>query len=250
MAQILADHLTSVLGWTQGSRDVMNGFGMDGDVANGSFEETAPFGGYGWRYLNDYGVSRVYSPAGALDGEYYLRLSNGAASHQPIPASDGETFTVAVWLRGANDGDQVDITMDFRDQEMWTTPLQTATETKTLTTDWQQYAMTATAPTGTPNPVFHHRVTFTAAATDTVDIDDVAMQPPGCFPRGNGNGDCYIDMQDFLSLAACFAGPDVPVGTDCACYDFDDDESVDLSDFAGFQLVFTGPTEPIPDCPE
>ena len=32
---------------------------VDGDVANGSFEETAPFGGYGWRYFLDDGVERV-----------------------------------------------------------------------------------------------------------------------------------------------------------------------------------------------
>jgi len=175
MAQILADHLTSVLGWSQGPRDVMNGYGMNGDLANGSFEEVAPFGGYGWRYYTHSGVSRVCDPIGAPDGEYYLRLSNGASSHQPIPAGDGETFTVVLWIRGAGDGDEVDITMDFRDQEMWTTPLQTQTETRTLTTVWQQYSMTATAPTGTPNPVYHTRVTFTAAAGDIVDIDDVAM---------------------------------------------------------------------------
>ena len=248
MAQYLADHLAPIMGWTPGPRDVMNGYGMDGDVANGSFEEVAPFGGYSWRYYTDSGVSRVDSPAGAFDGAYYLSLSNGAASHQPIPANDGETFTVAAWMRGVNDGDQVDITMDFRDQEMWTTPLQTATETKTLTTDWHQYAMTATAPTGTPKPVFHHRVTFTAAGGDTVHIDAVAMQPPGCFPRGNGNGDCHIDLDDFWSLSACLVGPDAPAGAGCACYDFNDDETVDLKDFTEFQLVFTGSTVSIPGC--
>ncbi len=178
MAQLLADHLTSVLGWSQGPRDVMNGYGMNGDVANGGFEEVAPFGGYGWRYYTHAGVSRVYDPAGAHEDSYYLRLENGAESHQPIPAVAGETFNLNMWMRGAQDGDRVVVYMDFRDQEMWTPPLQNSLETKTLTTNWQLYSMTATAPTGTANPVFHHRVTFKAYPGSIVDIDGVAMSAP------------------------------------------------------------------------
>jgi len=177
MAQVLADHLAPVVGWSQGSRDVMSGYGTNGNVANGSFEEAAPFGGYGWRYYTDSGVSRVHDPGGAHDGAYYLRLVNGASSHQSNPADDVETFTAVFWARGSSNGDEVDITMDFRDQEMWTTPLQTEMETKSLTTNWQRFSMTVTAPTGTPNPVFHTRLTFTAAAGDVVDIDGVLMSP-------------------------------------------------------------------------
>ncbi|MBU8870206.1 MAG: T9SS type A sorting domain-containing protein [Gemmatimonadales bacterium] len=182
MAGILADHLTSTLGWSQKPRDVMSGFGKNGNVANGSFEEVAPFGGYGWRYYTDPGVSRVYDPAGAHGGDFHLRLSSGASSHQPNPASDGETFTLVLWLRGGQNGDEVDVTMDFRDQEMWTTPLQTETEAISLTTGWEQYSMTATAPVGAANPVFHTRVTFTAGEGAIVDIDDVGMSSPTGIP--------------------------------------------------------------------
>jgi hypothetical protein len=153
----------------------MNGYGIDGDVANGSFEEIAPFGGYGWRYYTDIGVSRIHDSGGAHDGDYYLRLANGAASHQPNPAMDGETFTVTAWMRGASNGDQVAMSVDFRDQNMWTAPLEVTTETIVLTTDWMLYKITATAPTDTSNPVFHTRLTFQAAAGSTVDIDQVAM---------------------------------------------------------------------------
>ena len=45
----------------------MNGYGEDGDVANGSFEEVAPFGGWGRRYYDDPGVSRIYDPGAAGD---------------------------------------------------------------------------------------------------------------------------------------------------------------------------------------
>ena len=185
MAQTLADHLTTVLGWNQNPPDVMSGFGMNGDVANGSFEEVAPFGGYGWRYYTDNGVSRVNDPGGAYLGSHFLRLENGAESHQPIPASDGDTFMLTVWMRGVENNDTAEITMDFRDQEMWTPVLQTATETKTLSTEWQQYSMTATAPSGTPNPVFHTRVTFSAVANSAVDIDGVVMSTPSSVDDSN-----------------------------------------------------------------
>ena len=154
----------------------MNGYGTDGNVANGSFEETAPFGGYGWRYFTDAGVNIIHDPDFAADGEYFLQLSNGAASHQPNPAMAGETFTATVSMRGANGGEQVDMTMDFRDQKMWTDPIESTTETHSLgADDWQTYTITATAPVGTAKPVFHTRLTFQAAPKSTVYIDNVVM---------------------------------------------------------------------------
>jgi hypothetical protein len=178
MADYLVEHLIDVMGWawTPNHTDIMSGYGRGGDVANGSFEEVAPFGGWGWRYFDDPGVSRVYDPPGAKDGEYYLRLSNGASSHQPNPAYDGETFEVTVQMRGYEGGEQVDMTVDFRDQMWRSPPLQSATQTKHLSTDWQPFTMTATAPTGAANPVFNTRLTFTAGVGATVDIDNVFMR--------------------------------------------------------------------------
>ena len=175
MAQVLAEHLEAVLGWFPNSSDVISGLDIGGGVANGSFEQTAPFGGYGWRYYTDAGVTRVYDPYTAYAGNYFLQLVDGAQSHQPVPANDGDTVTVIVWMRSTVGGEQADLTIDFRDQEMWTTPLQTTTESKELTTDWQQFTMCVVAPTSSTNPVYHTRLTFTAAANDTVYIDDVAM---------------------------------------------------------------------------
>jgi lysophospholipase L1-like esterase len=181
MAQYLAEHLGDVMGWTPGPMDVVSGYGAGGDVANGSFEERAPFGGWGWRYFDAAGVSRVFDPSGARHGEYYLQLSDGAASHQSNPASDGDDVPVTVWMRGANDGDQVDISIDFRDQDQGAepdTPMQAETRTVTLSSQWQQYSMTSTAPTDAPHPVYSNRVTFRAAAGDTVYIDDVITYVP------------------------------------------------------------------------
>ena len=179
MAQVLANHLNTVMGWTLASSDVMSGYGVNGNVANGGFESVAPFGGYGWRYYTDSGVSRVDDPLGASSGDHYLRLSNGAASHQPNPAVAGDTVDVSVQMRGASAGDSVNVTIDFRDQEMWTEELTSTTETVVLTTTWQPYNMSVMAPFGTPRPIFHTRLTFTAASGDTVDIDDVVMTVRG-----------------------------------------------------------------------
>jgi hypothetical protein len=181
MAQHLADHVTSVLGWTAAPPDVVSGYGEDGGVGNGGFEGQAPFGGWGWRYFDDAGVSRVHDPAGAFAGDSFLRLANGATSQQTNPAVDGEVVPLSVWMRGATAGAQVDITIDFRDQAAGAnvaTPMQSDTETKTLTTSWAPYTMTATAPIVPSNPVYATRLTFAAAPGDTVDIDAVFVPEP------------------------------------------------------------------------
>jgi len=175
MAQILVEHLLTIFPqWAPvADADVMNGYGIGRDVANGAFEEVAPFGGYGWRYWTDDGVIRRTD---SDDHGYYLRLEDGAASHQPKPAKAGETVTVTVSMRGSSESDQAYMTIDFRDQEMWTAPLAPTEKTIDLNTGWKEnITMSATAPTGTTRPVFHTRLTFRAAPDSTVDIDDVVM---------------------------------------------------------------------------
>lgn len=154
----------------------MSGLGKLGGIANGGFEQSAPFGGYGWRYYTDEGVTRIEDSGKAHSGDYFLQLTNGAQSHQPAPANDGDTVTVFFWLHGEEVGEGVDVTIDFRDQNMWTTPLQTTTDTFNPTTDWAEHEMTVVAPTDTPNPVYHTRLTFTAGNGATVNIDDVRME--------------------------------------------------------------------------
>ena len=176
MARDLVEHLEGVLGISAPNPiGIMDGFGVDGDVANGSFEEVSPFGGYAWRYFLDAGVDRIEDTAGAKEGDYYLSLSNRAESFQTNPAHSGDTFTVTAWMRGNNNGDEVEMTIDFRDQSMGgydIAPVIAQTETKTLTTSWAEYTMTTTAPT-TGNPIFGTRTTFSAGPGDTVYVDDI-----------------------------------------------------------------------------
>jgi len=175
MAVTLAAHIEEILGWEAAAPDVMDGFGRGGDLANGGFEEIAPFGGFGWRYADADGVERVLDSASAYAGEAFLRLSDGAEVHQPNPAVEGQTVQVTLWLRGQTEGDTVALTLDFRDQTMWTTPLQTETTTVSLTTDWQQVTVSAIAPVVDDNPVFHTRLTITAGEGSAVDVDGLEM---------------------------------------------------------------------------
>lgn len=180
MADYLVNHLGAVMGWVAKPPDVLSGYGQGGDVANGSFEGVAPFGGWGWRYFDDPGVSRVFDPARAYHGSHFLRLSNGATSQQTNPSSNGEVREFSFFLRGASVGDEVDVTIDFRDQQAGaaiSTPMTSHTETKVLTTVWTRHTMMATAPTAPPNPVYASRLHFEAASGDTVDIDAVMALP-------------------------------------------------------------------------
>jgi lysophospholipase L1-like esterase len=228
MAHVLVEHLKNVLRLTTpvNKADVMNGYGMNGDVANGGFEEVAPFGGFGWRYYTDAGVDRVEEPGpGSDSGEFFLRLEDGAAVHQPNPAQGGDTFTVTAWVRGSNSTSSLDtlhVTIDFRDQNMWTEPLETETFTFDLSTGWQEKTMTAIAPVGGSNPVFHTRLTFQAGNGSRVDIDDVEMRV-GADACVDVDGDGYGDP----GSSQCRAGPELDCNDGEASVNPGEDEDCD-----------------------
>jgi hypothetical protein len=55
-------------------------------------------------------------------------------------------------------------------------------------------------------------------------------------------------VSDFAAFQLCFSGPGVaPPNSGCAAADFDGDDDVDVSDFATFQLCFAGPGQ-MPAC--
>ncbi len=174
-AAYLVAHLTARLGWEAQPLDVMSGFGSGGDVANGGFEAIAPFGGFGWRYRDDPGVARVVDVARAYEGSCYLRLDAGSTVHQPNPASDGQTVTVTLRLRGASPADRLLLTIDFRDQEQGSAPLKSETRSLDVTTEWAEYTVTAVAPAAPADPVFQTRLTLTVDQ-GTIDVDGIVMK--------------------------------------------------------------------------
>ena len=58
---------------------------------------------------------------------------------------------------------------------------------------------------------------------------------------GDCNTDGAVNLFDYESFQACITGPNGgPVSPDCACSDFDNDDDVDLNDWAMLQVVFAG----------
>jgi hypothetical protein len=82
---------------------------------------------------------------------------------------------MTLWLRGWPDLDQVDVTLDFRDQEMWTEPLQSETTRISAGSSWTEFTVSATAPVDTARPVFHTRLTIAAAPGAIIDVDAISM---------------------------------------------------------------------------
>jgi hypothetical protein len=81
-------------------------------------------------------------------------------------------------------------------------------------------------------------------AGETGSVD--AGQPP---VPGDFDGDGDVDSDDYVNYDDCSAGPDaspapvIPDATESDClnaFDQDDDNDIDLQDFAAFQLGFTG----------
>lgn len=62
---------------------------------------------------------------------------------------------------------------------------------------------------------------------------------------GDADLDGDVDFNDFAQLAACQAGPDVPISPDChEFFDLDFDFDVDMPDLAAFQRCFSGQNQP------
>ena len=178
-AYVLLDHITKLNPeWKQvNPGDIIDGFGRDWDFANGSFEYSAPFGGFGWRYYED-GVERIHDPDSAADGEYFIRLEAGEKVHQPTdatgdflpgPTVGGETYTITAKIRGTSDGAKAQILTDFQGQQIWTRGNPKA-KTFDLTTEWNTFSATVVVPAGTWT-VF----TTLKAVLGTVDFDAVSM---------------------------------------------------------------------------
>ena len=58
---------------------------------------------------------------------------------------------------------------------------------------------------------------------------------------GDCNSDGGVNLFDYQHFVACGTGPlGGPVGSDCACFDLDGDDDVDLQDVDAFQRAFSG----------
>lgn len=103
-------------------------------------------------------------------------------------------------------------------------------------------------------PVLHHLNqddTDNDGVGDACDACPEVNTPAGSDSFGRPLGavdlDCDVDLADLTLFAECLSGPgDVTIPSEChpdhfASADLDDDDDVDLGDFAGFNANFTGP---------
>ena len=187
-AHQLMDHLAEVNpAWAQvAPNDIIDGFGRNFDVANGSFEHSAPFGGFGWRYrLN--GVSRIYDPPAAVDGDYYIRLDQSEEVHQPIDATgdalpggtiNDQKYYVTAMIRSSSPGAVAQINADFEGQQLYNRA-NAVTHSFAVDTTWRQYSAAFAAPNGTWKTFVELR-----ADAGTVEFDNVRMSNQ---PRVSGS---------------------------------------------------------------
>jgi len=180
---LLAEHLESINpAWTAvNANDIIDGFGRDGDVANGSFEHVAPFGSFGWRYFED-GVERINDSATAPDGDWYIRLNQGEEVHQandatgdfePGATEGGESYTITAKVRSVGGSAQVKFSTHFQGQEIYThddDPSSFQESIISVNNEWQDYSHTSTAAAGAW-AVYQ----YIQAHSGTIEVDDVRM---------------------------------------------------------------------------
>ncbi|MEC9148674.1 MAG: hypothetical protein VX470_07525, partial [Planctomycetota bacterium] len=182
MARFLAEHLETVCpDWKAiRSMDVLDGFGRNGDVANGSFEEVAPFGGFAWRYFQE-GAIRVHDPAGSSAGEWFLRLPEKSQVHQPTPASKSRFYTYRLMLRSPDSG-EAKVRIEFRDQHFRSEIEGAAQEfVFNLESEWREYSVRVESPGGTwePSQDTWQIILRLVSNVGTVECDNVRLSEGG-----------------------------------------------------------------------
>lgn len=167
-ANILAQHIANKLNIEQPNLSELSSFASYGELSNTSLEKSTLDGvADGWRSHGN--VTLVENVSDAVDGTYYLTLYNTAWVNFANDAQPGHTFTIKGWLRGANNGDKGKLKLEFKDQAQKT--IATEEGLQILSTEWQEFTTTATAPEGT----WSVWVVLVAENQDNVDFDNISM---------------------------------------------------------------------------
>jgi lysophospholipase L1-like esterase len=156
-ARLLAAHIRSLdLGFDgREEPEVFDGFGHNGNVANGSFEHKAwgDFSAFGWRYTED-GAERVEAND-AADGHFLLRLESGESVHQGMDATGdlepgpslGATLHISAKIRSQDPKARAIIKADFEGQALYHRARGVETEINP-NGQWQPYETVFQVPAG------------------------------------------------------------------------------------------------------
>ncbi len=179
MARSLTDHLANLNPQWKPVRpmDVMDGFGRNGDVANGSFEYAAPFGGFGWRYFED-GAVRIHAPGDSDDGEWFLRLPEGTQVHQPNPAAKDSTYVFRLKMRSPKGPGRARVRVEYRDQEWRNEIVGSAEEVPfEVGKQWKEFKVTSHSPAESSDPSRDpwQVIIRIVADSGTVDCDNIRL---------------------------------------------------------------------------
>jgi hypothetical protein len=94
---------------------------------------------------------------------------------------------------------------------------------------------------GEPDTALRDRDLYITILTGDIFADDEPVNPFGG-PMGDVDDDCSVTLDDYLFFEICLwlSGPGGhPVFQDCLdVFDFDDDDDVDMGDFARFGALF------------
>ena len=155
----LAKYIASLdLGFSiQQELDVVDGYGVGFDVANGSFEGSArdAYGGFGWRYFTD-GVERV-AVTDAAHGDYVIRLENDELVHQCVDASGdflpggtsgSQKYSLTAAIRSVGTEGKAVLGANYEEQGLYKRE-NIEEHVFAVDSDWQDYTATLTAPDGT-----------------------------------------------------------------------------------------------------
>ena len=90
----------------------------------------------------------------------------------------------------------------------------------------------------------NYRCVVTAACGSATSNEAALTLSAPAWAIADVDGDGDVDLSDFAVFQLCFSGPNQPVRSECNVVDFDRDGDADLGDFAVFQRCFNGPNRP------
>ncbi|MFQ5591033.1 MAG: M4 family metallopeptidase [Phycisphaerae bacterium] len=197
-----------------------------------------------------FGLGCAYTGENA-DGQFFSGDVDGGATHMISPSIDlagrsSAKLSYAMWFYelhpsdGYDDFLAVDVSSD--NGASWVN-LETVTATTQMWVVREFQLEDFVELTGTLKLRFTAQAERVAGVDDTVEaaIDEVVITAPDAcqLPYGDADGNCDIDLTDYMTWIDCMTGPDRgPHDPLCSPFDVDTDSDVDLNDIAALSLLF------------